>query len=260
MIKAIAMDFNGVIIDDEPIQMQAYKEVLGGEGVEVTEESYLASLGMDEVAFVRNAYAIREKPLDEKRMHELIAAKQAMWREIVGKELPLFPGITDFVEKMAREFTLGIVSMAPRDEIELVLDRGGMRKHFSVVVSAENVKKCKPDPECFRIGFQQIDAMRTSQGHLPMTHGECLDEDSPPGIVAARNADLRRGANTVDAAALRRPGPGRSRPITRLDAGVDPTRFCLEFTAETRRHRERNGKACLALRLCVSAVKDLGYV
>ena len=41
------------------------------------------------------------------------------------------------VEKMAREFTLGIVSMAPRDEIELVLDRGGMRKHFSVIVSAE---------------------------------------------------------------------------------------------------------------------------
>ena len=211
MIKAIAMDFNGVIIDDEPIQMQAYREVLGAEGVEVTEESYLASLGMDEIAFVRNAYAIREKPLDEKRMHELIAAKQAMWREIVSKDLPLFPGITDFVEKMEREFTLGIVSMAPRDEIELVLDRSGMREHFSVIVSAEDVKKCKPDPECFRIGFQQIDAVRTSNGHLPMTHGECLViEDSPPGIVAARNADLPAlgVANTVDAAALREAGAG----------------------------------------------------
>ena len=71
MIKAIAMDFNGVIIDDEPIQMQAYKESARRRGRhEVTEESYLASLGMDEVAFVRNAYAIREKPLDEKRMHD----------------------------------------------------------------------------------------------------------------------------------------------------------------------------------------------
>jgi HAD superfamily hydrolase (TIGR01509 family) len=211
MIKAIAMDFNGVIIDDEPIQMEAYREVLGGEGVEVTEESYLASLGMDEVAFVRNAYAIRVKPLDEKRMHELIAAKQAMWREIVSKELPLFPGITDFVEKMAREFTLGIVSMAPRDEIELVLDRGGMRGHFPVIVSAEDVKKCKPDPECFRIGFQKIDAVRTSEGHLPMTHGECLViEDSPPGVVAARKADLLAlgVTNTVDAAALREAGAG----------------------------------------------------
>jgi len=212
MIKAILFDFNGVIIDDEPIQMQAYREVLGGEGVEVTEESYLASLGMDEVAFVRNAYAIREKPLPpENRMHELIGAKQAMWRDVVSKELPLFPGITDFVEKMAREFTLGIVSMAPRDEIELVLDRGGMREHFSVIVSAEDVKKCKPDPECFRIGFQQIDAVRTAQGRLPMTHGECLViEDSPPGIVAARNADLPAlgVTNTVDAAALRRAGAG----------------------------------------------------
>lgn len=211
MIKGILMDFNGVIIDDEPIQMQAYTEVLGAEGVEVTEESYLASLGMDEVAFVRNAYAIRDKPLDENRMHELIAAKQAMWREIVSKELPLFPGITDFVERMAREFTLGIVSMAPREEIELVLDRGGMARHFSGIVSAEDVARCKPDPECFRIGFRQIDAARTSQGHLPMTHGECLViEDSPPGVVAARNADLHAlgVTNTVDADALRAAGAG----------------------------------------------------
>src|SRR5262245_39489990 len=106
MIKGILMDFNGVIIDDEPLQMQAYKEVLAPEGVVVTEESYLASLGMDEIAFVRNAYRISEKEGTEERMQELIRAKQAMWREMIEKELPLFPGIEDFVEKMAQEFAL----------------------------------------------------------------------------------------------------------------------------------------------------------
>jgi HAD superfamily hydrolase (TIGR01509 family) len=212
MIKAIAMDFNGVIIDDEPLQMQAYKEVLGAEGVEVTEESYLGSLGMDEDAFVRRAYSIREKPLPpDERIRELIRAKQAMWREMIAKELPLFPGIVDFVEKMAREFTLGIVSMAPRDEIEMVLARGGLREHFAVIVSAEDVSNHKPDPECFRAGFRELDVYRTALGHAPMTHEECLViEDSPPGIVAARNADLPAlgVTNTVDAAALRAAGAG----------------------------------------------------
>src|SRR5436190_5445767 len=103
MIKAILMDFNRVIINDEPIQMQAYKEVLGAEGVEVTEESYYDSLGMDEIAFVKNAYKIRGKEIDDTRMHELITAKQAKWRDMISKELPLFPGIKDFVEKMAQE-------------------------------------------------------------------------------------------------------------------------------------------------------------
>jgi len=211
MIKAILMDFNGVIIDDEPIQMQAYREVLGPEGVEVTEESYLGSLGMDEAAFVRNAFAIRDKQCDEARMHELIKAKQEKWRSIIEKELPLFDGIKGFVEKMAQEFTLGIVSMAPRSEIDLVLDRAGLSQHFPVVVSAEDVSNCKPDPEIFRRGFQEIDAVRTSQGHLPMTHNECLViEDSPPGIVGARNADLPAlgVTNTVSAAALRAAGAG----------------------------------------------------
>src|SRR5262245_35575013 len=104
MIKAILMDFNGVIIYDEPIQMQAYKGVLGAEGVEVTEESYLNSLGMDEAAFVRNAYKVCNKKCDEARLDELIAAKQAKWREMIDKELPLFNGIGNFVEKMAHEF------------------------------------------------------------------------------------------------------------------------------------------------------------
>jgi beta-phosphoglucomutase len=211
MIKAILMDFNGVIIDDEPIQMQAYKEVLGAEGVEVTEESYLDSLGMDEEAFVRNAYKIRDKKLDEARMHELIAAKQAKWREMVDADLPLFPGIQDFVEKMSHDFSLGIVSMAPRDEIEMVLAKGGMQVHFTTIVSAEDVSAHKPDPECYRIGFRLLDSARTARGHLPMTHGECLViEDSPPGVVAARNADLPAlgVANTVPADKLRAAGAG----------------------------------------------------
>ena len=36
MIKAILMDFNGVIIDDEPIQMKAYQEILAEQGVALT--------------------------------------------------------------------------------------------------------------------------------------------------------------------------------------------------------------------------------
>ena len=43
MIKAILMDFNGVIINDEPVQMQAYQEVLKEESIDLTEADYYAS-------------------------------------------------------------------------------------------------------------------------------------------------------------------------------------------------------------------------
>lgn len=211
MIKALLLDFNGVIIDDEPIQMRAYQELLGAESVELTEEDYVASHGMDDRTFVMTAYKRRGKTVNETKLEELIVAKFAKWREIVGDDLPLFPGIQDFVAKMSHEFALGVVSMERRHQIEYILEKAGLRKHFSVIVSAEDCSACKPDPESYRTGFRKIDAIRTAQGHLPMTHGECLViEDTVPGVTAARNADLPAlgVTNTVSADKLRAAGAG----------------------------------------------------
>ena len=209
MIKAILMDFNGVIINDEPVQMKAYQEILSKEGIDLTEEDYLASLGMDDRTFVSAAYERAGKSVDENKVHELTKAKLAMWREVVSDDLPLFEGVDDFIAKMAREFTLGIVSMSGLNEIEFVLDKSGLRQYFSTIVSADDVSNCKPDPEAFRLGFRNLDTVRNSMGHMPMTHPECLViEDSPPGVAGARNADLQvlGVANTVPDDALRNAG------------------------------------------------------
>ncbi|MBK7934693.1 MAG: HAD family phosphatase [Pyrinomonadaceae bacterium] len=209
MIKAILMDFNGVIIDDEPVQMRAYQEVLKGHDIDLTDADYYASLGMDDRTFVAAAFERAGKKADSAKFEDIVAAKSAMWKEMVSAEMPLFEGIENFVEKMAQEFDLGIVSMAARHEIDHVLDSTGLRKHFATIVSAEDVANCKPDPECFRIGFRELDAVRTAAGHLPMVHADCLViEDSPPGVAAARNADLLAlgVSNTVSAAELRAAG------------------------------------------------------
>jgi len=209
MIKAILLDFNGVIINDEPVQMAAYQEVLKKDGIDLTEADYYASLGMDDRTFVSAAFDRASRSVEEAKIDEVVAAKSAKWEELVSGRLPLFDGIENFVEKMANEFALGIVSMAGRAEIDLVLEKSGMKKHFSVVVSAKDVDRCKPDPQCFKIGFKQIDAFRIAQGHSPLTLSQCLViEDSPPGIAAARSAGLQAlgVANTVDAAELRKAG------------------------------------------------------
>jgi beta-phosphoglucomutase len=211
MIKAILMDFNGVIINDEPIQMQVYRDLLAPQGVEMTDEDYHASLGMDDVTFVRAAFERKGKTADAATIDRLTAAKFEKWKETIAKGMPLFDGIENVIEKFFHEFTLGIVSMSRRREIDHVLESTGLRKFFSTIVSAEDVEKCKPDPECYRIGFRQLDSIRTAQGHLPMTHSECLViEDSPPGIVGARNADLPAlgVTNTVSANELRAAGAG----------------------------------------------------
>lgn len=209
MIKAILFDFNGVIIDDEPVQMRAYQEVLKDHGIDLTEEDYYASLGMDDHTFVRNAFKVKGLPEPNGKTDEIVDAKFAKWKESVTAKLPLFEGIENFVEKCSREFALGIVSMATRREIDHVLQLSGMADKFSTIISSEHVVNCKPDPECFRIGFREIDAVRIEQGHLPMCHADCLViEDSPPGVKAAIAADLQAlgVANTVSSDELRKAG------------------------------------------------------
>ncbi|MER3430736.1 MAG: hypothetical protein C4324_06770 [Blastocatellia bacterium] len=209
MIKAILCDFNGVIIDDELIQHRAYREVFAPLGIDVTDEMYYARLGMDDKSFVGSILTEAGRESDTDTILNLTAAKTSYWRAIVMENLPLFPGIENFLRKMAREFTLGIVSMAKREEIDFVLEAAGISSLFQVIISAETVTKYKPNPECYRIGFREIDAARIGDGHLPMTHQECLViEDTPAGVLAARAADLPVLAvhNTVPAVEMRKAG------------------------------------------------------
>lgn len=209
MIKAILFDFNGVIIDDEPLQMKAYQEILAKEGITLTEEDYLACLGMDDKTFVAAAYERADKKPETNKILEITLAKSAKWREMVAGNLPLFDGMVDFIKKMAHDFALGIVSMARREEIEYVLEQAGLRGCFSIIVSAEDVTNCKPHSECYIKGFNALDSYRIRQQHLPMVHGECLViEDSPPGILAGKNAGLKTlgVTNTVSAEELREAG------------------------------------------------------
>jgi beta-phosphoglucomutase len=209
MIKAILMDFNGVIIDDEQIQLDVIRDLMKADGVEITDEDYYSSLGMDDRTFVEAAFKRAGKTPGTNRVLEITLEKTQKWQEIVAREMPLFPGAEGFVRKMAREFAVGLVSMAKREEIDFVLEKASLRSCFSVIVSAENVSNCKPDPECYRKAFQEIDLVRIAQGHLPMTHAECIViEDSPPGVTAGVRADLSvlGVANTVSEQELRDAG------------------------------------------------------
>jgi beta-phosphoglucomutase len=209
MIKAILFDFNGVIIDDEPIQMRAYQTILAEAGVALTEADYMASLGMDDETFVRAAYERVGQTVEPGKVAEISQAKTLKWRDEIAGHVPLFPHVENFIRKAANEFSLGIVSMAKYEEIEHILERVDLLNCFSVIVSAEDVKLPKPDPQCYREGFRQLDLARIAEGHLPMIHSECVViEDTPPGIAAAVNADLPAlgVTNTVPADELRRAG------------------------------------------------------
>ena len=208
MIKAIFFDFNGVIIDDETIQMKAYQEVLRGHEIDLKEEWYMSALGMDDRTFVQAMFERAKKPLTNPVLETVLDAKVDLHRQMI-EELPLFPGVLTFLKATAREFSLGLVSMANKVEVGYVFERANLTPLFSVVVTAEDASVCKPAPDCYLAGLLKLNEKRQHERKLPLLASECLAiEDSPPGIQSARAAGMRTLGitNTVSADALRAAG------------------------------------------------------
>ena len=209
MIQAIFFDFNGVIIDDERIHLKAYRDVLATEGVELSDEDYFASLGMDDVAFTRAAFARAHKPLTEELARDVIQREHKSHREFIAQDLPVSSGVVAFIKQLARRYDLGIVSMAERSEIDHVLSLAGIKDQFATIVSAATDLDHKPAPDCYLLGLRELNTMRRGQRKLPALAAECVViEDAPPGIQAARAAGMRTVGvtTTVDERALRAAG------------------------------------------------------
>ncbi len=208
MIKAILFDFNGVIIDDEPLQLKAIREALLPGGINLTEKEYYDSLGMDDRTFVSAAFERAGKTLTDELMKSIIERKTELHRQSIEDELPFFPGVETFIKATARHFMLGLVSMSQRSDIDYVFERARLGKFFRVIVSAENVTACKPDPSCYVRALELLNNIEegASRQRLPE---ECLViEDSPAGVEAARRAGMRTLAvtNTVTENQLRDAG------------------------------------------------------
>lgn len=209
MIQAVLFDFNGVIIDDEQLHMKAYQEALKAEGISLAEKDYHDSLGMDDVTFVRAAFARAGRELTDETMQSVIARESEIHRAAIDEELPLFPGAVTFIKTLTRVYPLGIVSMSRRDQIDYVLGRAALTKAFDVVVSTEDAHTCKPDPCCYNRALELLNERRSGAHVPPLQAAECLViEDSPPGIQAGRAAGMRTlgVTNTVGEKALRAAG------------------------------------------------------
>jgi beta-phosphoglucomutase len=208
-IRGILMDFNGVIINDERIQMRLYQDIFKAEGFEMTEADYLACTGMDDATFIKHQFKRVRQKLTDSKVEEIRLVKAEAWRKVIEKEMPLCDDVENFVRKCSTRFAMGIVSMANREDIEFVLHRVGIRSCFTKIIGAEDVTEHKPSPQAYLECFKYLDQRRMAEGHYPLLHRECVViEDAPQGIQGGKAAGMQTlgVTNTFEAEILRNAG------------------------------------------------------
>lgn len=216
---AFLFDFNGVLVDDERVHLAAFQQVLLPLGVALDEKAYWDRyLGFDDVGATTQMLRDAGRMSTPEQIEKIVVLKAAAYAERAREALPVFEGAASLVADAARRGTVGIVSGALKQEIDLGLQVLGVKHLVSFIVAAEDTRLCKPDPEGYLLALDRLRSLnRESAGD-----GAVVIEDSVAGVQAAKSARLVCAAvgHSYSASELRQAGADLVvEHIRLLDAG-----------------------------------------
>ena len=190
MLRAVIFDFNGIIVDDEPIHFKLFQKVFREEGITLTEKAYYERyLGFDDRGAFTAGFRENKQPLDDAKLQQLIDRKADYYQDMIRNHVSIFPGVRGLVSALAEKLPLAVASGALRNEIETILETAGLLHAFKVIVSAEDVKRGKPEPEIFLKALAELNA---GEGAHSIEAANCVViEDSKEGVRGARHAGMK---------------------------------------------------------------------
>ncbi len=188
MIRAVVFDLDGVLADTEGFSGQATGQAFREAGIELTPEEKTRAFGRTDLDISAHAIRLRGLGLDP---GELVKRKDAIYSRLIKGRLKPMPGAGGLLETLKkRGIPFALASSGTPAKIRATLAETGLQGLFRTIISADDIRKGKPDPGIF------LKAARK----LGIPPGDCLVvEDAQAGIEAAKAAGMK-------CLALRSPG------------------------------------------------------
>lgn len=179
--RAVLFDFDGVIVNSEPLHFYAFHEVLKTERIEISEDEYYREIiGFDDRGAFRKIFERRNRPLEPKILLALMARKSGIMMDLIqDRRFTALPGVEEFVRSLWRTRPLAICSGALREEIEAMLEGVSLRDCFQVIVAAEDVAVGKPDPSGYLLTLKLL-SEKTKKTLAP---ADCLVVEDAPTVI-----------------------------------------------------------------------------
>jgi beta-phosphoglucomutase len=179
--STVIFDFDGVIVNSEPLHFRAFEEVAAEEKIELSEQEYYRELiGFDDRGAWKHLFASRQRELDPKTFLRVMTRKSEVMRELMGRrQYKALPGAEECIRGLWRDYPLAICSGALREEIETMLEGVSLRDCFGVIVAAEDVTVGKPDPS----GYQLAARLVGERIHRAIQPADALVVEDAPKVV-----------------------------------------------------------------------------
>ena len=181
---AAIFDLDGTLIDSYDAHFEAWRRISASHGVEVTVHDYYSHFGRRNEDLLRECWLRAGRgALTHDQIEELDHEKEATYRAIVGARFPIMEGARELVQALRGiGFKTAVGSSGPPLNVQRAIDGLELVGAFDAIVTGRDVKRCKPDPECFLLAASKV-------GVDP---SRCVVfEDAPAGITAAKAAGMR---------------------------------------------------------------------
>ena len=176
--EAILFDFDGVLLDSEPVHFACWSEALAPLGMKLAWEDYARlCIGISERATIEVFARLQQPPAEAAVIWARYPLKKEFFSRRMAEGPPFVPGLDDFLASLAPAYKLAVVSSSSRSEIEPLLERAGLRHWFGALVTNEDVTRHKPAPDAYLL------AARLLNVKSPL-----VVEDSDSGMESARRA------------------------------------------------------------------------
>jgi len=180
MIKAVIYDMDDLMVNSNPLHIQASEKVFRKYGIDlekIPQNIRSGFIGMRVADILRFVVDYFNLVLDFEKLRK---QRSKIFFSLVAKELKAMPGLMQSLEFFKKNnFKIALASSGTKEYINLVLKKFKLAKYFDVVVSGDDVKFGKPDPETYLIACKKLQIMPKKIIVL---------EDASKGIEAAKTA------------------------------------------------------------------------
>lgn len=176
-IKGLIFDLDGTVADTMQNHFTSWRKTVTPYGVDFTEELFLALTGMSRVPTLKKL----EEMFDVKfNIEEAARLKGEYFQELSYKTTKINV-VTDVIDKYQGVLPMSIGTGSSKKGAKHTLEVIGYDQVFDIVITADDVNKCKPDPETFLRCAQLMD----------VDPKDCLVfEDGELGMIAAREVGM----------------------------------------------------------------------
>lgn len=180
MFQAVIFDWDGTLADTRKIIVASFQEALRQIGFKVDAEFIERRIGIGAAETFREILLSLNVQFDEELIGRLVKEKIRLEIELTG-EMALFDGAKELLDALFGKVKIGLASMNNHDVIEHMVKSKNLEKYFQIVITAESIKKPKPDPQIFLECASRLDVLAE----------ECVVvEDSIFGVKAAKSARM----------------------------------------------------------------------